>query len=152
MNIDRYGTQVEDADRYCHIYRSKYWYPAWIHSALLSAKGKMLPTLNASLVTQQPETSCQSYCCALISEENGGGRECLHLWLSGLWGLHKPTDHFVWAPEMLSLLCRGRECICLPQEFLGEQEESRLLPKVSKSCIRKIISCHLRTLQEFPSQ
>lgn len=99
MNIDRYGTQVEDANRYCHIYRSKYWYPAWIHSTPLSAKGKMLPTLNCSLVTQQPETSCQSYCCAPISEENGGGREsaslsflaygdCVRPWIT-LYGLQK---------------------------------------------------------------
>lgn len=35
-------------------------------------------------------------------------------------------------------------------EFLGEQEDNRLLPKVSKPCIRKTISCHTWTLHEFP--
>lgn len=50
-----------------------------------------------------------------------------------------------------SALQRKRECICLPQ-FLGELEENRLLPEVSKSCIRKIISCHMWILHEFPSE
>lgn len=50
-----------------------------------------------------------------------------------------------------SVLQRRRECICLLR-FLGEQEENRLLPTVSKSCIRKIISCHVWILHEFPSQ
>lgn len=124
MNIDRYWTQVEDANQFYHIYRSKYWHPAWIHSTPLSAKGKTLPTLNHSLVTQQPKISCQSYCCALISGENGGG-ECLHLWLSGLWGLCTAMNHFAWDPEILFLLCRGEgsECICLPRAFLGEQKK-----------------------------
>lgn len=123
MNIDRYWTQVEDANWYDHIYRSTYWHPAWIHSTPLSAKGKTLPTLNHSLVTQQPEISCQSYCCALISEENGGG-ECLHLW--AFW----PTGT-VYSHESLGTgsrnpsfaLERGRECICLPQAFLGEKNK-----------------------------
>lgn len=125
MNIGRYGTRVEDANRYCHIYRNKYWYPACIHSIPLSAKGKTLPTFNYSLVTQQPETSWQEL--LQCSHFRGGGWKCLHLW--AFW----PTGT-VWGHESLclgsrtafSVLQRRRECICLPQEFLGEQEENRL--------------------------
>lgn len=122
MNIDRYWTQVEEANWYYHIYRSKYWHPAWIHSTPLSAKGKTLPTLNHSLVTQQPEISCQSYCCALISEENGGGGECLHLWAFWPTGTVCSHESFCTGSRNLFLaLERGRECICLPQTFIGEK-------------------------------
>lgn len=34
--------------------------------------------------------------------------------LSGLWGLHKAMNHFVWAPEMLSLLSVEEKGVHLP--------------------------------------
>lgn len=44
----------------------------------IKCKRKMLPTLNYSLVPQQPGACCLSFCCAFTSEEDGGGGECLH--------------------------------------------------------------------------
>lgn len=100
----------------------------------IKCKRENTPDLKLQLITQQPETSCQSYCCALISEENReGGGECLHAGAFWPLGLHCAVNHFAWASKVLFLLWEeGSLFACL-----GEQEENRLLPKVRKSCMRK---------------
>lgn len=149
MNIDRYGTQVEDANRYYHIYRSKYWHPAWIHSTPLSAKGKTLPTLKHSLVTQQPEISCQSYCCALTSEENGGGR-CLHLW--AFWPTGTVYSHESLHGIQKSFLCsvEGKGLHLPVSSISWRAKENLLLFKVTKSSIRKLFHVMSGHRMSFP--
>lgn len=150
MNIDRYWTQVEDANQYYHIYRSKHWHPAWIHSTPLSAKGKTLPTLNHSPVTQQPEISCQSYCCALVSEENRGGELSASLGFLAYGDRVQPwiTLHGIQKSFLCSL--EGK-AVHLPASSISwRAKENLLLFKVSKSSIRKLFHVMCGHCMSFP--
>lgn len=138
MNIDRYWTQVEDTDRYYHIYRSKYWHPAWIHSTPLSAKGKTLPHLKP-----QPGYSAardqlsELLLCSLfrgkrrrrMSASLGflAYRDRVQPWIT-LYGIQK------------SFLCsvEGKGVYWPASSISWRAKENLLLFKVSKSSVRKL--------------
>jgi len=62
--------------------------------------------------------------------------------LSGLRGLHKAMNHFVRAPEMLSLLCRGEGSAfaCL-KSSLASRKKTGFCPKSANHPLEELMSC-----------
>lgn len=151
MNIDRYWTQVEDANQYYHIYRSKYWHPAWIHSKY-SIKCKRE---NAPHLKPQPGYSAardQLSELLLCSHFRGKRRrrmsaslgllaygDCVQPWIT-LYGIQK------------SFLCSAEgKGVHVPASSISwRAKENLLLFKVSKSSIRKLFHVMCGHCMSFP--
>lgn len=151
MNIDREEKVVEDANWDHRIYKSKHWDPIRIHSTPLSAKGKILLTLNYSLLlsSQRPVvrvTAVLSFQRKIEKEEEN---VCM-LGLSGLWD--SIALWIVLQGLQKSFLCSAEEKgVYLPA--LVSRKKIGFCPKSASHALEKIFHASVVwILHEFPSK